>query len=134
MYNVFPKQHDLCISLTSQVIQISMKLHATCFFYRACKCQITTHLPRKGWEINSITYIRNLQIAKISPLQTSQAIVRTWLSSKHGVSFYPLTLASQNQNQNQFPTKAGITTEDCRSTKRSTKDIMEPLTSSISKN
>ena len=35
-------------------------------------------------------------------MKTSQATVRTWLPSKHGVSFDPLTLASQNKNQNQF--------------------------------
>ena len=134
MYNVLPKQHDLRTSLTSQVIQIPMKLHATCFFYRASKSQITSHLPRKGWEINSITYIRNLQIANIRPVQTSQATVRTWLPSKHGVSLDPLTLSSQNKNQNQFPTKPGITIEDCCSTKKSTKDIVEPLTSGKSKN
>ena len=67
-------------------------------------------------------------------MQTSQATVRTWLPSKHGVSFDPLTLASQNQNQNQFPTKTGITIEDCHLTNRPTKDIMEPLTSGKSKN
>ena len=134
MHNVLPKQHDLLTSLTIQVIQIPMKLHATWFFYRASKSQITTHLPRKGWEINSITYIRNLQISNIRPVQTSQATVRTWLPSKHGVSFDPLTLASQNQTQNQFPTKTGITIEDCHSTKRSTKYIVEPLTNGKSKN